>query len=129
MISLFSAIARVPRRLNFRDRRSCPEEPQSRPLLKRWKLGERRASISRQHFGSRALLPHRPRWRKSPRQWGRERTFLARKSNGEMARWACRGAPPWCSTAKIRRFGKRLILKDFFVTENRWRRGRDSNPR
>src|SRR6202043_3443830 len=40
MISLFSAIARVPRRLNFRDRRSCPEEPQSRPLLKRWKAGE-----------------------------------------------------------------------------------------
>lgn len=38
------------------------------------------------------------------------------------------GAPPWCSTVIFRRFEKRLFLKDFFATENRWRRGRDSHP-
>ena len=41
MISRLSAMARVPV-LNFRNRRSCPEEQQSLPKLKRWKAGERR---------------------------------------------------------------------------------------
>ena len=36
------------------------------------------------------------------------------------------GARPWCSTAHSRRLRKYLILKDFFASENRWRRGRDS---
>jgi hypothetical protein len=39
------------------------------------------------------------------------------------------GAPPWCYTVKSRRFGKSLILKDFFAAENRWRREWDSHPR
>lgn len=37
--------------------------------------------------------------------------------------------PPWCSTVENRPFDKRLILKDFFVIPNRWRREWDSNPR
>jgi hypothetical protein len=39
------------------------------------------------------------------------------------------GAPPGCSTVQMHRFKKCLFLKDFFATENRWRREWDSNPR
>lgn len=39
-----------------------------------------------------------------------------------MAKSEDHGAPPWCSTRKIRWFGKQLILKDFFATGNQWRR-------
>jgi hypothetical protein len=38
-------------------------------------------------------------------------------------------APPWCSTVIFRRFGKRLILKDFCAIAKRWRIELESNSR
>src|ERR1700737_3985579 len=68
---------------------------------------------------------HRSRWRKSKGDGATPHGRLIWLANPAQE---CQNSSPRCSTAKNRRFEKRLILKDFFVTENRWRRGRDSPP-